>query len=181
CSRSRLPRELSRGEGYGLADLHAAFAQYARIEAAPARVDLLRHAHELAAGEVGQEVVARRRVGSELELDRADLERHARNHAVPGHAGEREVLADAADVDGVAIGLKRVDQLERVERHRAARPAVVAQVALPVALHAAEAHGGGASRQLWHAAGGDIYGMQHTAHASLSPGPEWPMTVWGIV
>src|SRR2546428_4863566 len=152
-------------QAHRVADAHRPLAQHACIEPAPARIDLLRHAREVAVAEVRPQVVARPSIGGELELDLAHLELRARHHLLPGYAAEREVLADAADVDRMALGLQRADQLQRIQAHRARRAAVVAQIALAIRLDSLEANGGRAARDLRHAAVGNIDRMKRAAQA----------------
>src|SRR5689334_21652156 len=62
------------------------------------------------------------------------------------------------------FGAQRLDQLERIDRHRALRPAVVLEIALAVAFEARPAHDDRLARQLRHAAVGGVDGMDDAVH-----------------
>lgn len=58
------------------------------------------------------------------------------------------------------FGLQRLNEIERVEAHRAIGPAMDAQIALSIALQARRSHNGSVPRKLRYASIGDIYRMQ---------------------
>src|SRR4051812_15250446 len=130
-------------------------------------MDFLVDAHVLSALERARDVVARRRVVGQLEHGLPDLDARTGQHLRPVDARDGEVLADRAGPDGMAFGLQRGDEVERVKADGAFRAAVIAQIALPVALQPVHADVAGLARQLRHAAARDVDGM-HDAHQSAA-------------
>src|SRR5882672_101994 len=143
-------------KGDGIADVHSAFPEHARVQPAPAGIRLLRDLADLPALERAGDVVAGRGVGGQLDAHLADVELCAGNHFRPRDAAQREVLADRSGADRMPFALQRGDQLLREEADGAIGPAVIAQVALAVAAEPVDgdcARGQGAFR---HAALRDV-------------------------
>jgi hypothetical protein len=130
---------------------------------------LLGHAGVGAVGERGADVRAGARIAGDLEQHvLAQQEARARRHRRPVEALQREVLADMAGLDRMPLGPQGADDLQGEEAHRPLGTAVVMEIALSIASHAARRDLGGLYGALGHAAGryadlGDAPGAHQSA------------------
>ena len=83
-------------------------------------------------------------------------------------ASRREVLADRARLDRMAVGLDPLDRLDAEQRHRPVRPAVDEPVAVGVAVEAQRSDPCLLDGQLRNAAGRDVHLEHATVHRSRS-------------
>src|SRR5262245_23734718 len=148
----------------------------------------------LAVHERRPDVDARRGVARDLEQHvRAELQARAGHDLAPVDALERDVLAERARHDRMPLGPERLDLLQREQAHGALRPAVVLQVAMPIALETGRRHLGRGHGVLGHASRRDADLDDATVHgltslpprriirwilASSTTSSRWFMTRW---
>ena len=139
-----------------IVDLDDAAGEDARADAAPARVEALRHAREILLKKRSPDFLARAGVLGDEQARFPCLQLDAWHDPWPLDSGDGEVLARRARADRMPFVLERVNDVKREENDGTIGSAVKSAVALSIAVDASLVHERFEDAFLWHAASRNI-------------------------